>query len=47
VEQKKWGFYDGLLGAEAAGYFLMKLGHPNIIFPLIIGKRYIRIGHEA
>lgn len=25
----------------------MKLGHPNIVFPLVIGKRYIRIGHEV
>ena len=25
----------------------MKFGHPNIAFPLVIGKRHINIGHEA
>ena len=35
-----------LLRAEAAGDFLLKLGHANVVFALIIGERHLGIGQE-
>src|SRR5438034_8331262 len=34
-------------GAEAAGDFLLNLGHAKIIFTLVIGEGDERVGHKA
>ena len=35
-----------LLRAEAAGDFLLQLGHADIVLALIIGERYLGVGEE-
>jgi hypothetical protein len=35
-----------VFGSKAAGYFLMYLGHSDIVFPLIVCERQDRIGHK-
>ena len=36
-----------LLRAEAAGDFLLQLGHADVVLALIIGERHLGIGQEA
>jgi hypothetical protein len=40
-------YFGPLNGSKAAGYLLLNLGHPNIVFAQIIRKRDLFIFHES
>jgi len=40
-------YYGPFNGSKAAGYLMLNLGHPNIVFTPIIGKRDLFIFHKS